>query len=672
MFSGGSLNANKTFKKILSIGYEFETHDIAKFSLHTNGKTLINSDIILRSLPKKIRAESVAIVGDNYLSVKIPIEDEEEEEEEEEKSKSKSRSKSKSKSRSKSRSKGEEDEDELYRQYMEEYGEDEGSDSEEEESESDEEEDELSEFEREYLEYFEGEDEEEELKKRENDLYMEYFNENRKDDNQEHTKFQITNDIGDGFFGDMLAKDCKDLTISKNHMYFFRTNAGKMYDLKFAESITGDCRTFSGVEYVVTYYKPKQKNANIILETFVDACSRIIDHLGDLQRTRGTLLIAKGKNDYKTVGNLEKTRRIYQKPNTNVFYMETYDDDDWKAGKKPKTFGDFIFIPQMTFRSRAVDAIEITKEILKEDESFKVGRTLIKAHKREYQDAIKVEKMVDAVFAEHNKTAKKKIGMNTVIGRTLKCYVYFIFYKIYFYLQGHVDIFSEKYYLKDFLTFASRHTNADYYVRVKEILAEHYGITDTKDVFDFFYKPQVLKGLYDFEEFKEEEFDESGEFIYGDGLNEKLPKKHENYGDPIYSLSSYFHYFENPASAIYLDWFLASERDAFSTTFPIKNDEILLENRYFKDEVGLLLKNRVNKNIHGTQLNIREMHQLVSALYGEKNAKKMMTLEMNPQTHKFTRKCQPGFKRVTEKFRCVKQKTTRKRKQGSKKKQKKP
>ncbi len=39
---GGSLDENDIFRKIVSIGYEFETHDIAKFSLHENGYSLIN------------------------------------------------------------------------------------------------------------------------------------------------------------------------------------------------------------------------------------------------------------------------------------------------------------------------------------------------------------------------------------------------------------------------------------------------------------------------------------------------------------------------------------------------------------------------------------------------------------------------------------------------------
>ena len=47
---GGSLKQNKIFSKILSIGYEFETDDITKLSLHSNDHTLVNSDLTLRTL----------------------------------------------------------------------------------------------------------------------------------------------------------------------------------------------------------------------------------------------------------------------------------------------------------------------------------------------------------------------------------------------------------------------------------------------------------------------------------------------------------------------------------------------------------------------------------------------------------------------------------------------
>ena len=49
-FFGGSLLADKKFKKILSIGYEFETHDLTKLSLHQNKESLINSTLTLRVL----------------------------------------------------------------------------------------------------------------------------------------------------------------------------------------------------------------------------------------------------------------------------------------------------------------------------------------------------------------------------------------------------------------------------------------------------------------------------------------------------------------------------------------------------------------------------------------------------------------------------------------------
>ena len=47
---GGTLLADKTFKKILSIGYEFETHDLAKLSLHQNKKSLINSNLSVNQM----------------------------------------------------------------------------------------------------------------------------------------------------------------------------------------------------------------------------------------------------------------------------------------------------------------------------------------------------------------------------------------------------------------------------------------------------------------------------------------------------------------------------------------------------------------------------------------------------------------------------------------------
>lgn len=253
MFFGGSLISDKTFKKILSIGYEFETHDLAKLSLHSNKKSLINSDLVLRSLKNKIDRNSVKVIDDNYLSVRIPIEKE-------------------GKILTENNESEESESEETN-----------GDDNEGEENE------EMDEDEREFMEAFNYEIQ---LEKHENDSYLEYFNENRKHDNKETIKFQITNDITDGEFDSMIKEYCRDLTIPKNEMYIFKTKGGKVFDFKFSDKLTNNCKTFTGVEYVITYYNPKKDNPNIIIDTFIDACSRIIDHLGDLKKTTGALMIA--------------------------------------------------------------------------------------------------------------------------------------------------------------------------------------------------------------------------------------------------------------------------------------------------------------------------------------------------------------------------------------------
>jgi hypothetical protein len=196
MFQGGSLISDHIFKKIISIGYEFESHDLSKLSLHSNKRSLINSQISLRSLEDKIDRNSATVVDDNYVSIRIPIHKDDKPPKEKV-------------ALNETKNIRAMDDEEL-----------------------------------EFMEAFEEEMEEENarlLEERENESYLEYINENRKSDNKSTIKFQVTNDIGDVDFGDMLKSYCEDVNIAKNDMYFFKTNSGKMYDIKFSEEITDSC-----------------------------------------------------------------------------------------------------------------------------------------------------------------------------------------------------------------------------------------------------------------------------------------------------------------------------------------------------------------------------------------------------------------------------------------------
>lgn len=610
MSSGGGLNSHDAYKNILSIGFEFETHDLAKLSLHQNGKTLINSDTTLRGIKKKIPTGEVKAVDDNYLLVKIPI-------------------------KLDNTKSGVGEEDAL-----------------------------MNEVQKEFLEEFENLEESGETE------FLEYLNENRQKDNKEITKFQDTNDIGDGNFGDLLEKECEDLKIPKNEMYYFKSNTGKMFDIKFSEDMDL-CKTFSGLEFVVTYYKPKQKNENMIVDTFVDACSRIIDHFGNLKKTSGSLLIKKGKDEFKTVGVLEGNRRLYNKPGTNLFYMDTYDSKQWKKERPTRTPNDAVFIPQMTFKSKAINTLDIIKELVSKDDRYKIGRNAIEQHKFESNDVINTEQIVDELIEEFNKTTKKKISTQRGTGKMLKFYLFLFFYKLARYIENHSKIlYGEDDYLKDYLSFSSRHTNYTLYMRIKELMTQYYGVANTKELINFFYQPEILKRMYEASGFTEDDYEENGDYKYEDADVIELPKRSPNYGNPMYSLYSYFKYFEDPVTKkkgepdyeTEKDWFVDSGLDVYSTTFELKNDEVLLENRYFRFEIGLWLRNNVSRDIHTDELSVREMYMLVNSLYGKKS-KALMTLELDPNSHKITKKCKDGFKR-NKKFECVKTKKAPKTKKS--------
>lgn len=606
MFHGGSLNKHPIFSKILSIGYEFETHDFTKLNLHENGRSLINSDLVLRNVSEKIKRKSITTMKDNYLLVRIPLHENEKE----------------------YRVQREKEKKEL--------------------EEADEDDEYQNAFLEEYL--------EEQLAKHENEQFKEYFNENRKKESSKTVQFQITNDMGDGEFSEMVAKDCKTFSLPKNKIYLFQTNRGKTFDLKFAESIAEDCESFSGVEYVITYYRPIQQS-NIILDTFTDACSRILDHLGNLEKMYGTLLLNDETGKTTPVGKLIKKRALYHKPGSNLYYMDTYDWDEWKPDHV-QSINRAIFIPQMTFRCLAMDAIDIMREIVSvsDHDNYKVGRTAKKDHKKEIDDISKLEHTVDDLISEYNKKAKHKISMDST-GKTLKTYVFFILYKIYLYLQNHIDILSsDDYYLKDFLTYAPRHTNYDFYAQIKEMFKKHYHVKDPAKIYRFFYQPALFKWMYEFEKYDENEFNEKGEYIYGDGLNMKLEKTDEHYGNPMYSLSSYFSFFENPSqeSIFDNDWFLESRKDTVSTTFDIVKHTLLIENRYFKDEVGLWMRNNIDSRLHSSFMNVRAMNKLVYLTYASK--KKLENMEENPKLKRMTKKCDPFMKRDTS-FHCVPRRT---------------
>ena len=576
MILGGSVYQGAIFKHILSIGYEFESHDITKLSLHETKKWLINSDLTLRTLKEKMKTGNIkAIHRSNYLEIRIPIHKE-----------------------------GAAQEDVVGEHIMQ---------AAEEEN-------------------VEDIDEDKEKEIWENESYKEYFSENRKSDIREwqlqpRVAFNVTNDQGEIGLDDILKEKCASLDIHKNDMYVYRAKTKtqgvlKDYKIKFTEDITKDCESFSGVEYIVTYYEPqnpRRENANIIMETYADACSRILDHISDLEVVSGQLVIDKKesydqKGYYQPIAYLdeEMIRKLYKKPNTNLYYMDIYDDIDTDKNTLKK-FEDIEFIPQMTFRCKTENAINIMKHMLKPEQKELIS--LISGRERipydedidgflaeDYETIQIIEGIVDNLIIEFNKTHENVIAVDTVIGQRFKTYVFFIFFKLYNFIVNHSKILSGEDYLKDQLTFASRHGNYDFYLVIKDMFKNHYKIENVEEIYNFFYQPEILKVIYDNmknppdnpadEDYTEQgDYKYEGAFVYNNVITEK---EDPNYGNPLYSIGSYFKYFEDPVDASEEfkpehDWLIVSKKDTYSTTFELKNDEILLENRLFRYEIEYVL-----------------------------------------------------------------------------------
>jgi hypothetical protein len=605
---GGNLSATATFKKIISLGYEFETSEISKLSLHQNKKTLINSDIAPRVLPEREERESIKRLDDNYISVRIPIGV---------------------------------DLDKIEEEYA--PGQTpEGLDEEE-----------MEDYERNRI--------LEKWAKKENESYLDYFYEYRRDDNHNSVQFQITNDLGETEFGTMLNSFCEGIDKPKNDLYFFKTKKGKTLDIKFTEEIakTSVCDTFSGVEFVITYYNPKKDNANVIVDTFLDAISRIIDHFGNLKPIEGTLLINDGKKELTPIGYLEGNRILYHKPNTNLYYMQTYDsfgtaneDGDIKL----ETISDVVFAPQMTFKCKAGDALEIMLEILRPSPEYTVGKASISSQKHEFKNIELINKITEDLFKKYTEVSGNNINISTGYGKILKTYVFLIIYKMFMFFEGHIKIMSGKDYLKDHLTFNSRHGNYELYERIKEIFEEEYELEGMVEAQTLFENTEVLAPFF-MNELKDgpkndnykDDYGADKKYKYGDDfVTKELPETDENYGNPLYSVKSYFKYLETNEE----DWLKDAEYDKFSTKFSLTGDEILIENRWFRYAISLYLRNNIDPNIHADYLRVRDMVKIVNKVYPIDKIRKMNTLEWNPNKKKVSRKCKPGYYRNLD-FECV-------------------
>ena len=164
----------------------------------------------------------------------------------------------------------------------------------------------------------------------------------------------------------------------KNNLYKFKiydkeTNAyTKTYDIQFYHSTQRACYMFTDIEWIATYYRPKQFD-NIILETYTNAVKNIISHLDSLTIETGSFFVVPPElasepgdnaiivNDVTLAGHVT-VGNLYAVPNSSVRYLDMYLA---KTANTPvKTLNDINMIPQMTFSCEITHLFQICKQIM--------------------------------------------------------------------------------------------------------------------------------------------------------------------------------------------------------------------------------------------------------------------------------------------------------------------
>jgi hypothetical protein len=400
----------------------------------------------------------------------------------------------------------------------------------------------------------------------------------------ENSTFVVANDVAVTPLTKYLNKLCnlnddgKEDLIDKNELYTFDSYCDGKYKINFENWGKQDCGTFADVEWIVTYYKPKISN-NIILETFINVAKNLILHLSSLKKTKGRLVMNFSESDTEVIKKPEN-RVFYNLPGTNMYYIQTQLlDEDIDTD-------DICVVPQMTFSCHIKDIVDIFKEIAIDSINIFENHTRLS---RERVNLInKIEKYVNKLFESYNKSVPKdkriRESKNVGLVKSMKNCIFMILFKLARYFNNYLQDDNVKNksknakYLKDTLYFNSRHTNYELYKSLKKYISEYFSnsIVDKEII-------TIVQTLIVQQDILEEFLIEDKQYVRKNAflITNNLEKDNKKYGNPYYSLISYFNFFEDPIDEISNDWLEYSGIDVYSSTSDIKNDVVLCEVRSF-------------------------------------------------------------------------------------------
>jgi hypothetical protein len=415
--------------------------------------------------------------------------------------------------------------------------------------------------------------------------------------------FHITNDMSTTPFTKRLSHKCHGSSNHKNKLYkFVMDGQDKSYDIHFLmEEANMGCSIFSDVEWVATYYKPKL-HSNVIMETFSNTIKTLLTHLDALKPTPGEFILKSDSSEIEDE-NIGKYN-LYHMSDSNLYYLKTNDGGI-----------DTIYTTiQMTFSAHVSNIFFIMKQLT--EDTIQLYPALTEMTKINLSALNNIQSCVEHLIKGYNEKASSlgfkipttnKSARDKLLIREIYNYISLILYKLYVYYNKYRPRKINDYF-KNTLSLNVRHSNYDLYIELKRRLSILFDVklfgkseTEKNEILS-----DIIKSIFIQETILLKYLLLQPDFVRKNGFNNKgrLDENNRNYGDPYYSLVSYFDFFENPTSVnrdgkelIYTsDWFEYKQIDSNSTRMDIKKNVVLIEFRSFPKMIYNAIASILNEN----------------------------------------------------------------------------
>jgi hypothetical protein len=338
------------------------------------------------------------------------------------------------------------------------------------------------------------------------------------------------------------------------------------------------------------------------------------------------------KNDDKETEIPNLLNQSYILPNTSLVYFNSSLDNIQNYNIRE----DLNLVIQMTFSCNIMYCYRIMKQLLsiqnidnyeKQLNNYsntnKSVRVLSKAiynikNNLNYDEYAITTSMniVNELFSNYTQFNKTyPLNNDTDTTKMIKSYMFLIIYKVFIYLNPYIENIDQPgNMLKRWLTFAVRHYNYALFLELKNLINNVFFVnkndgTNASTIIQQLLDDNILNKMYLSPSIKNKKTKLNIEVKNDPNLQSKY------YGDPLFSIKSYFDYFDK----FNADWLVTNNIDEKSTKFDLKNNVIIIEFRTFPLYTYLeffsmaddKVKNEILQNKVGS-LNMRVLNHFIS------------------------------------------------------------